>query len=234
MGPDASLYYMRNRWYEAGVGRFLSEDPTGLEGGLNPVSYAGNDPVNLRDPSGHFCEGIWYLGDASMTGGMDEIVVNAPRARFLGWSCTSSEPPTMAGGSFAGPTVLGVGGMAIRDWSRLEAHVVPDHVLGRRGWGSLFTNMDDATLRYVVKQTALKGKVVAVQKVGEEVRYVIDRNWKTPIGTKGQTVARVVVSSEGRLVTSFPRANILGTIGRAAGATAGFVLGLVFATPLHD
>jgi len=169
MGPDASLYYMRNRWYEAGVGRFLSEDPTGLEGGLNPVSYAGNDPVNLRDPSGHFCEGIWYLGDASMTGGMDEIVVNAPRARFLGWSCTSSEPPTMAGGSFAGPTVLGVGGMAIRDWSRLEAHVVPDHVLGRRGWGSLFTNMDDATLRYVVKQTALKGKVVAVQKVGEEV-----------------------------------------------------------------
>lgn len=46
------LYYMRNRWYEPRTGRFLSEDPIGLAGGTNPYVFAGNDPVNGRDPMG--------------------------------------------------------------------------------------------------------------------------------------------------------------------------------------
>lgn len=51
--PEAKgLYYMRARWYEPFSGRFLSEDPIGLNGGINPYSFAGNDPINGRDPSG--------------------------------------------------------------------------------------------------------------------------------------------------------------------------------------
>jgi len=34
----------------------LSEDPLGVEGGLNVYSYAANDPVNRRDPLG-LCPG---------------------------------------------------------------------------------------------------------------------------------------------------------------------------------
>jgi len=52
MGSEVDLYYMRNRWYEPHSGRFLSEDPIGLGGGINPVTFAGNDPVNRRDPFG--------------------------------------------------------------------------------------------------------------------------------------------------------------------------------------
>ena len=52
LGPEAELYYMRARWYEAGTGRFLSEDPVGLAGGVNPYVYAGSEPVNGSDPSG--------------------------------------------------------------------------------------------------------------------------------------------------------------------------------------
>ncbi len=48
----ADLYYMRNRWFEPGTGRFLSEDPLGLEGGINPYVFAQDDPVNARDPNG--------------------------------------------------------------------------------------------------------------------------------------------------------------------------------------
>jgi RHS repeat-associated protein len=46
------LLYFRARYYDPQVGRFISEDPLGLGGGINPYVYAGNDPVNGSDPLG--------------------------------------------------------------------------------------------------------------------------------------------------------------------------------------
>jgi RHS repeat-associated protein len=48
----AGLYYMRNRWYSPVLERFISEDPIGLEGGINTYAYADNDPVNGADAFG--------------------------------------------------------------------------------------------------------------------------------------------------------------------------------------
>ncbi len=47
---DAQLYYNRARWYEPESGRFVGEDPA--TEGSNWYRYAGNDPVNFRDPLG--------------------------------------------------------------------------------------------------------------------------------------------------------------------------------------
>ena len=52
LAPDVGLYYMRARWYEPRTGRFMSEDPIGLAGGINPYVFAGNDGVNGADPTG--------------------------------------------------------------------------------------------------------------------------------------------------------------------------------------
>ena len=49
---ESGLYYMRARYYDPALGRWISEDPIGIAGGLNGYAYAGNDPVNGRDPSG--------------------------------------------------------------------------------------------------------------------------------------------------------------------------------------
>jgi RHS repeat-associated protein len=46
------LYYVRNRWYDPQTGRFASEDPIGLVGGINTYAYADNLPIMLRDPFG--------------------------------------------------------------------------------------------------------------------------------------------------------------------------------------
>jgi len=46
------LYYARARWYDPAAGRFLSEDPAGLAGGVNLYTFAHDDPVNGADPSG--------------------------------------------------------------------------------------------------------------------------------------------------------------------------------------
>jgi RHS repeat-associated protein len=44
--------YLRNRWYDPATGRFLTQDPIGLAGGVNLYAYAGNDPVAYSDPFG--------------------------------------------------------------------------------------------------------------------------------------------------------------------------------------
>jgi RHS repeat-associated protein len=50
--PDVGLTYMRSRWYDPNIGRFVREDPLGLAGGINPYTFAENDPTNGSDPSG--------------------------------------------------------------------------------------------------------------------------------------------------------------------------------------
>jgi RHS repeat-associated protein len=48
----AGLYYYRARYYDPQVGRFLSEDPIGFDGGINFYTYVRNNPVNRTDPLG--------------------------------------------------------------------------------------------------------------------------------------------------------------------------------------
>jgi len=46
------LYYYRARYYDPVLKRFISEDPIGMEGGLNFYAYANGNPINNTDPDG--------------------------------------------------------------------------------------------------------------------------------------------------------------------------------------
>lgn len=46
------LYYFRARWYDPVTGRWLSNDPIGISGGLNQYVFCANNPVNRTDPLG--------------------------------------------------------------------------------------------------------------------------------------------------------------------------------------
>jgi RHS repeat-associated protein len=50
--PVTGLSYFQNRWYSPSQGRFMTQDPSGVNGGLNFYEYANNDPINFSDPSG--------------------------------------------------------------------------------------------------------------------------------------------------------------------------------------
>ena len=60
------LVYMRHRWYDVQLQRFISRDPIGFEGGLNLYEYARSRPSSLIDSFGleprsaTICTGVGY------------------------------------------------------------------------------------------------------------------------------------------------------------------------------
>jgi RHS repeat-associated protein len=95
LDPGTQLYYVRNRWYDPALARFVSEDPIGLEGGINPYVYAGNSPTNATDPFG-LCvvfKGATDKDHARVNKGLDEycpigleVITATSRSGGRGWS----------------------------------------------------------------------------------------------------------------------------------------------------
>ncbi len=56
---ETNLHYNWNRYYDPRTGRYLTPDPIGLEGGIDPFVYAENSPVNWVDIAG--LKGDWRL-----------------------------------------------------------------------------------------------------------------------------------------------------------------------------
>ncbi|WP_422527052.1 RHS repeat-associated core domain-containing protein [Serratia fonticola] len=49
---ESGLYYNLNRYYDPGIGRYLTPDPVKLGGGLNSYQYVDGNPVGWVDPLG--------------------------------------------------------------------------------------------------------------------------------------------------------------------------------------
>ncbi|SDT88688.1 RHS repeat-associated core domain-containing protein [Halopseudomonas salegens] len=58
---ETGLHYNRFRYYDPDCGRFASQDPIGLAGGVNTYQYAPN-PISWIDPLGLCCDGVVTKG----------------------------------------------------------------------------------------------------------------------------------------------------------------------------
>ena len=62
MTDPNGLLYMRARYYNPFLCRFINPDPTGFSGGLNFYAYANGNPVSLIDPFGLSAIGDYFYG----------------------------------------------------------------------------------------------------------------------------------------------------------------------------
>lgn len=76
------MFYYRARWYDPQARRFISEDPIGLKGGINPYAYVSNNPINYTDPLG-----LWTVSIEGYFGWGGGIVFgkNPNGGRFISW-----------------------------------------------------------------------------------------------------------------------------------------------------
>lgn len=109
------LYYLRARWYDPSVGRFMTQDPfPGLLAQpqtLNPYVYVVNNPVNLTDPSGEF---PWSIVIGAGVGGamnVGQYLLSPGQHTFRG-AVNSAAKGAFIGGA-AGVIGLGAGKLAV-------------------------------------------------------------------------------------------------------------------------
>jgi len=114
-----NLYNYRARWYDPKTGRWLSNDPIGISGGLNLYAFCGNNAVNFRDPRGrsyidiNFGGGWWlgitfgvlingsgfypYFGGGAVTPGAGASLTWSPSNPSHGWSVGLQGQAVIAG-----------------------------------------------------------------------------------------------------------------------------------------
>ena len=81
------LLYMRARYYNPYICRFINPDPIGFAGGLNWYAFADGNPVMYVDPEGHLA---WFVtagigsGIGAIVGGVAAALDKDPRTTVLG------------------------------------------------------------------------------------------------------------------------------------------------------
>ena len=84
---EIGLYYFGARWYDASLGRFISEDP--IKGSMtssqsqNPYVYCMNNPLRYVDPSGMACQHEYRDGREVDLYENGKIVVNAETGEII-------------------------------------------------------------------------------------------------------------------------------------------------------
>ena len=108
----SGLVYMRARWYDANVARFLTRDPAVSDptrpSTLNAFLYAAANPVRNVDPTGKWCATLGYSG---MLAGSDMFLGQsfgfAAQVSFGGVFCAADTGQKTAGAYVAGGAFAG-------------------------------------------------------------------------------------------------------------------------------
>ncbi len=107
---ESGLYFYRARYYDQSTGRFLSEDPIGLEArDQNLYRYVFNNPVNSVDPSGQFVVVPFYKDSfEQFTFALVGVPPKVPRMYACNARCATI--PTVCPAPNCPEAIIGYGG----------------------------------------------------------------------------------------------------------------------------
>ena len=118
MAEGNGLNFMRARYYSADVGRFVTEDPIGLKGGINLYQYTSNNSINYIDPYGTkkfaFKYQKWKFKikgniNLSLSGLSFESDIEGPVGKYFLNSELKMDSFAMHGGGVLGLGTMGIG-----------------------------------------------------------------------------------------------------------------------------
>jgi RHS repeat-associated protein len=117
---ETGLHYNWHRYYDPKNGRYLTPDPIGLLGGINPYVYTLNNPINAIDPFGLDVFGIntggsafWGVGAGASSAVLFQSDGKTNRIGYV----TTQEGGAGAGTGLFVNVVYGPYGTAIEDYA---------------------------------------------------------------------------------------------------------------------
>ncbi|MCX6902459.1 MAG: hypothetical protein NTW03_03035 [Verrucomicrobia bacterium] len=204
------LYYMRARYYNPYLCRFLNPDPAGFEGGMNFYAFANGNPVSYFDPSGLGAVGgnaaFSWINNASggstsssdpfgLGGNSDNSPLLNPNANQSGQPCIMCHGVSAAGfngniNAFSGlATISGVTPQAaatMQKWANSLQENGPQ-LLADIGTGAVFFAGGLASVRSAAPAVADTTLASTVNLAEGEASLVLTRN--------GQLIAQQPVGS---------------------------------------
>ena len=117
---ESGLYYYNARYYDPGLGRFITadtivQDPEGNPQTFNRYSYTGNNPVNYTDPTGHFFGFIIATIVKAVMAAATYIAANAAviaTGALIGGVIGGVSSVVMGGNFWQGAAIGAIGGAA--------------------------------------------------------------------------------------------------------------------------
>ena len=191
---DIGLYYFGARWYDASLGRFISEDP--IKGSMtssqsqNPYVYCMNNPLRYIDPSGMMSDiPDWSLpenyfdGYVNSVGSLINTVVNTATEFAAGVNRGVAAGTTSASGSAGVPSPgttnspsneLGCGSGGQSYWDNGDINLPTNqnpielHISGAVAFISLdyHARYDSSNNRFVDRGSINTGMVMGIDKTG--------------------------------------------------------------------
>lgn len=138
--PYAGRSHYRARYYDLSVGRFISEDPLGFEGGDTDLyRFVLNSPTNLYDPTGNcpWCKAglSGALGGAAVDVGI-QLLQNGGKFKCINWRSAAVAAGLGAALSTLSPTgpLLGRGGARARAYGYPPEPGFFNRTWNRFGW----------------------------------------------------------------------------------------------------
>ena len=181
---ELGLYYLKSRFYDPYIGRFISADSLGYldphtVGGLNLFAYCNNNPVMNVDPSGHLVITTAVLTAAiwagALVGGLIGGAYGAMTAASLGQNVPAGIALGIFGGFLMGATAA-VGSLLMAPVLSGAAASVAISV------GSITTTLGAGTAFVLGAAIPFAGGTLAgagVEAVGQLVNYGGVTTWKS-------------------------------------------------------